>query len=77
MFVVTVAAEGVLDEPVVSRVPRRGEQHAVKPDATAVVVDLVLVPLPLGNLDDYLYVHVHSYFLRSLWGSYKVCDDWQ
>jgi tetratricopeptide (TPR) repeat protein len=57
---VAVAAQSVLDEPVVGRVPRRGEQHAVKPDPAGAVVDLVLVPLTPGDFDDYLDVHARS-----------------
>jgi hypothetical protein len=51
------AGQGVLDVPVVVRVPGRGEQHAVQPDAPGRVVHLVLVALPLGDLDDNLDVH--------------------
>ena len=54
---VSVLAEGVLDEAVVGRVLRRGEQGAVEPDATGVVVDLVLVPLPLRDLDGDVELH--------------------
>ena len=57
---VTVSAQGVLDEPVVGRVPGRGEQHAVKPDPAGPVIDLVLVPLAPGDFDDYFDVHDHS-----------------
>src|ERR1700757_5219669 len=57
---VAISAEGVLDEPVVGRVPGRGKQHAVKPDPASVVIDLVLVPLALGDLDDYFHVHAFS-----------------
>jgi hypothetical protein len=54
---VPVVGQGVLDVPVVGRVPGRGEKHAVQPDATGGVVHLVLVALPLGDLDDNLDVH--------------------
>jgi hypothetical protein len=57
---IAVTAERVLDKPVVSGVPRRGEQHTVEPDAAAVVVDLVLVSLTLGDLDDDLNVHAFT-----------------
>src|SRR5215471_10204246 len=57
---ITVLGQGVLDEPIVGWVPGRRKQHAVKPDPARVVVHLVLVPLPLGNLHDYLDVHVRS-----------------
>jgi hypothetical protein len=54
---VPIVGQGVLDVPVVVRVPGRGEQHAVQPDAPGRVVHLVLVALPLGDLDDNLDVH--------------------
>src|SRR5215472_5107549 len=57
---IAVSAKGVLDEPVIGRVPGRGEQHAVKADPAGVVVDLVLVPLPFGDLNDHFDVHVYS-----------------
>src|SRR5262249_29692318 len=55
---VAIAAQRVLDEPVVRGVPGRGEQHAIQPDPACVMVNLVLVPLALGDLDDDLDVHV-------------------
>ena len=47
---VAVLAERVLDEAVVGGVRGRGEQHPVEPDPAGLVVDLVLVALPLGDL---------------------------
>ena len=48
---VAVLAEGVLDEAVVGRVLRRGEQRPVEADPAGLVVDLVLVALTLRDLD--------------------------
>ena len=48
---VAVLAQGVLDVAVVGRVLGGGEQRAVQPDPAGFVVDLVLVPAALGNLD--------------------------
>src|SRR5690606_23571 len=59
---VAVLAERPLDEPVVVGVPRRGEEHAVEPDAARRVVHLVLVALPLGDLDRDVELHC---FLQS------------
>src|SRR5690606_7578793 len=41
---IPILTEGPLDEPVIIWVPRRGEQHAIEPDPTVVMVHLVLVP---------------------------------
>jgi tetratricopeptide (TPR) repeat protein len=57
---VAVAAQGLVDEPVVGGVPSRGEQHPVKPDPAGTVIDLVLVPVAPGDFDDYFNVHVRS-----------------
>src|SRR5580692_2179076 len=46
---VAVAAQRLIDEPVVGGVPSRREQHSVKPDPTGSVVDLVLVPVAPGD----------------------------
>ena len=54
---VAVATEGVLDKPVVRRVAGAGEQHPVQPDASRGVVHLVLVALPLRDLDRDVELH--------------------
>jgi hypothetical protein len=54
---VAVAAEGVLDEAVVGGVARRGEQPPVQADAPGGVVHLVLVALPLRDLDGDVELH--------------------
>ena len=48
---VAVESEGVFDEAVVVRVPRRREEHAIEPDAAGRVIHLVLIAAPRGNLD--------------------------
>src|SRR5215213_418394 len=49
---VPVERERVRDEAVVGRIDGRGEEEPVEPDDVALVVVLVLVPAPLGDLDD-------------------------
>ena len=49
---VAVLAERVRDEAVVGRIDHRREQEAVELDGIALVVLLVLVAAPLGDLDD-------------------------
>src|SRR6266542_6493800 len=48
---VAVATESALDEAVVGRVPRCGEQHPIEVDLAGRGVHLVLVPRAPGDLD--------------------------
>ena len=65
---VAVEAEGVLDVAVVGGVLRRGEEHPVQAHPAALVVDLVLVALTLGDLDQYVELqHVHPPPLSCRW----------
>jgi hypothetical protein len=57
---VAVPAEGALHEPVVGRVAGAGEQPPVQADAPGVVVHLVLVALPLRDLDGDVELHGDS-----------------
>src|SRR5699024_6216666 len=54
---IPVLAEGPLDEAVVVRVAGGGEQHPVESDAPVVVVHLVLVAIPPGDLDGHVEFH--------------------
>ncbi len=57
---VAVLAQGALDEAVVRRVLSRGEERAVQPDATGLVVHLVLVAVTLGDLNRNVEIHIHA-----------------
>src|SRR5664280_400807 len=62
---ITVLAEGLLDEAVVRRVPGRGKEHPVQPDPVGVVIHLVLVALPLRDLDRDVEMHLSSFRSRA------------
>src|SRR5436190_5054989 len=49
---VAVAAQRLRDEAVVGRIDDGREQEAVEHERVALVIPLVLVPAPLGDLDD-------------------------
>src|SRR6185312_2514774 len=57
---ITVLTEAVLDEAVVSGVLGGREQRTVQPDATGPVVHLVLVALPLRDLNRHIELHTPS-----------------
>src|SRR5579859_118794 len=54
---VAVPRQRVLDEPVIGRIPGRGEQHPVQPDPPGLVIHLVLVALALRDLYDDVELH--------------------
>ena len=58
---VAVFAQGVVDEPIVVRVAGRGEEHAVETNASGFMINLVFVPIPLGNLDGDIKLHGRTF----------------
>jgi hypothetical protein len=54
---VAVVRERVLDESVVGGITSRREEHPVQPDAPGLMIHLVLVALPLRDLDDHIEFH--------------------
>src|SRR5690625_1393985 len=61
---ITIQAESVLDEPIVTWVPRGREQPSIQPDPPGLVVHLVLVPASGRNLDG--DVELHGWHLRAV-----------
>src|SRR5207248_6713558 len=57
---IPVRAQRFFDEPVVRRILRGREQRAVQPDAAGLVIHLVFVPPPFGDLDGDVELHVNS-----------------
>ena len=55
---VLVLAERALDEAIIGRVLRRGEQRPVEPDPARRMVNLVLVALTFRDFDRYVEVHL-------------------
>jgi len=55
---ITVLPEGVLDEAVVGRVLRRGEERPVEPDSAGIMIHFVLVAMPFRDLDRDVEMHV-------------------
>src|SRR5699024_8719310 len=66
---VAVLAEGPLDEAVIIGIARCGEEHPVEPDATVVVVHLVLVPIPARDLDGHVEFHDSRSVAPAPWGT--------
>ena len=54
---ITVFTEGVINEAVIIGIPCRSEEHTVKADASRLVIDLVLVPVPLRDLNGHIEFH--------------------